>query len=245
MECKIHPGRNSVGYCKKCGSFGCEECVVKVHVRGEIGKQSRPEEVLVCRECLSKMRPDLIPPKREEKRPSKKKLTPRKRKTGKAIAKIMGVAAAVVLVALAGWAAATFLPRINISHQFQSADEVAAEALDALSAGNAKEFFSCVDVKEFMCRMDSTGLTHRDYEQADGKRLAELEASHCELLANDFFTPNNLRKKFTVTAQEIKEDSASVTVKPWIQFGSKLYKRLLLKKSMGQWKISGLASPDY
>lgn len=244
MECKAHPGKKSVGYCKKCGSFGCEECIVKVYVRGDVGKQSRPEEILVCRECLSKIRPDLIPSKSDEKRSPKKKPTARRRKIGKRTVKIMAATAAVV-VALAVWAAATFLTRIDTSHQFESAEEVAADALNALSAGNAKEFFSCVNVKEFMCRMDSTGVTSRDYQQADDKRRAELEASHCELLANDFFTPNNLRKKFTVTGQDTKEDSASVAVKPWIQFGNKLYKRVLLEKNMGQWKISGLASPDY
>ncbi len=245
MECAKHPGRNSVGYCRKCGSFGCEECIVKVLVRGDVGKQSRPEEVLVCRDCLSVIRRDSSPPKSGERHTPKKTSTARRQKAGKQTAKIMAVAAAVVLVALTVWAAATVLPRINISHQFKSADAVAAEALDALSAGKTEAFLSCVNVRAFMSRMDSTGLTRRDYEQADGKHYAELEASHCQLLAQDFFTPSNLSKKFMVTGKNIKKDSASVDVKPWIQFGSKLYKRVLLEKNMGEWKISGLASPDY
>jgi hypothetical protein len=245
MECTTHPGRNSVGYCKKCGSFGCDECIVKVLVKGEVGKKSRPEEVLVCRDCLSKIRPDLMHLQSNKPRASKKTPTPRKRKAGKRTGKIMAVAVVVVVVAIAAWAAATVLPRINFSRQFKSAEEVAAEALAALSAGKTKDFFSCVDVRAFMCRMDSTGLTKRDYQQADGKRWAELEASHCELLTKDFFTSSNLRKKFTVTGKDIKKDSASVDVKPWIQLGNKLYKRVLLEKNMGQWKISGLASPDY
>jgi len=68
---------------------------------------------------------------------------------------------------------------------------------------------------------------------------------HCNFLIKDFFVPANMRKEYSVVGSEIDEDSASIRVKPWIRFGNRLYKRLLLKKKMGHWQISGLASPDY
>ena len=245
MQCAAHPDRNSVGYCKKCGSMGCAECLIKVEVRGDIGTQSRATEALVCRDCLSRIRPDVIPPKHAGKRASKKKTVARKREVRKRPAKAAVAGGAVAIVFLAIWAVTTFLPRTDISHPLMSADEVAAEGLDALAAGNTEQFLSRVDVCEFICRMDSTGMTQRDYEDADSKRRSELLASHGELLAKDLFVDGNLSKKFTIIGQNVKEDSASVSIKPWIRFGNRLYKRIVLENRAGVWKICGLASPDY
>jgi hypothetical protein len=245
MQCATHPERNSIGYCKKCGSFGCAECIVKVEVRGDLGTQSRATEVLVCRDCLSRIRPDLIPPETGGKHTSKKKPAARRGKAGKRPTKALAACFAIVLVAFAVWVAARFVPRINVSHQLMSPEEVAADGLAALSAGNPAQFLSCVDVCEFMCRMDSTGMTRRDYEGADRKYKSDLLESHGELLTRDLFVVGNLRKKFEVTGRDVKENSASVAIKPWIQCGNRLYKRIVLEKKMGEWKICGLDSPDY
>jgi len=245
MQCATHSDRSSIGYCKKCGSFGCAECLVKVEVRGDPGTQSRPTEVLVCRECLARIRPDLIPPEPGGKRTVKEKSAVRRRKSGKRRTTVLAACGAFVLVVFAAAVAVTFVPRINVSHQLMSAEEVAVGGLSALSAGDAGQFLSCVDVCEFMCRMDSTGMTRRDYEEADRKQRRELLESHGELLTRDLFVVGNLRKKFEVAGQDIEEDSASVAVKPWIQFGNRLYRRIVLEKKMGEWKICGLDSPDY
>ncbi len=245
MECAIHPERNSVGYCKKCGKFGCEECLVKVAIKGPVGTQSKATEALVCRECLGKARPDLMPPQLDKKSARTSSRPAQVRRSRKGAGKLAAVAAALILVAAGIAAAVMYLPRANISHQMMTADEVVTEALDALSAGNIDKFLSCVDVTGFVCRMDSTGLTIRDYEEAGRERKKELLDLHCNFLIKDFFVSANMRKEYSVVGSEIDEDSASIYVKPWIRFGNRLYKRLLLKKKMGHWQISGLASPDY
>ncbi len=138
-----------------------------------------------------------------------------------------------------------FIARSNPSRNLLSAEEVVSEALTALAAGDTNSFLECVDVKTFVFKMDSTGLTLRDYEHADRERKAQLESSHSELLARDFLVTANLQKKFEISGQEIKDNSASFSVRPWIQFGSKLYRQILLEKKGGRWRISGLAAPDF
>jgi len=142
-------------------------------------------------------------------------------------------------------AAVIFLPHVRLSRQFMTAEETAQEALDALAAGNAEKFFSCVDVRGFMCRMDSTGMTAKDYRQASGSRASELLACHEELLEGSFMVTGNLKKTFTIVGEEVNGDMASVVVKPWIQFGNKLYKQVVLERHASGWKIAGLAKPDY
>ena len=246
MECAFHPGKNSVGYCRKCARFGCEECLVIVAMNtGLVGKSSKATEVLVCRECLGKIRPDLALPKVEREPARKSARSAQARRSIKRAAKVLGVTAALSVVIVAVVAGIIFLPQMNLSRQSLSAEEVADEALDALAAGNRKEFLVCVDVTAFVCRMDSTGLTRRDYNRADGKMRKKLEASHAHFLINDLFVSDNLRKKYEVVKSDIKEDTASIFFRPWIHCGKKLYKCLLLEKSSGQWKVIGLASPDY
>ncbi|UCD58066.1 MAG: hypothetical protein JSV16_02830, partial [Candidatus Hydrogenedentota bacterium] len=245
MECEVHVGRRPVGYCKKCGRFGCEKCLVRVIVGGDIGRRSRNTEILVCHDCLNKFRPDLILSTLDWGRVGKKKRAARIRRSRKQARKLLVVAVAVASTSLAIAAAVMFRPLTNVSRHFDSAEEVATKSLEALAAGNVNKFLSCVDVRAFMCRMDSTGLMRRDYEQAGRKQRNELEASHCEFLAKDFFVTHNLRRKFKVVRQDVREDSASFVISPWIQFGNKLYKRILLERKRGVWKISGLASPDY
>ena len=246
MECAFHPGKNSVGYCKKCARFGCEECLVQVAMRtGPVGKSSKATEVLICRECLGKVRPDLALPKVEKEPAKKSARSAQPRRSIKRAAKVLGVAAALTVVILAVAAGVIFLPQMNLSRQSLSAEEVADEVLDALAAGNRKEFLVCVDVTAFVCRMDSTGLTRRDYNRADRKMRKKLEVSHTDFLIDDLFISDNLRKKYQVVKADIKGDTASIVVRPWIHCGKKLYKRLLLEKSKGKWSVIGLTSPDY
>ncbi|MBI5115484.1 B-box zinc finger protein [Candidatus Poribacteria bacterium] len=245
MNCATHPDKASVGYCKKCGKFGCEECLTKVIVTGTPGKQTRPTEALLCHDCLAKIRPDTPAPQAAKSRKSSGALVARNRKSGKRLARPLVVAFVAFVVAFALFMVITFIVGISPSRQLMSADEVVTEALNALATGDTDDFLSCVDVETFIFRMDSTGLTQRDYEQAHGKQKTELEASHSALLARDLLIAANLQKQFVVSAQDIKESSASFTIKPWIQFGSRLYKQILLEKRKGQWRISGLASPDF
>jgi len=245
MQCAVHSDRKSVGYCKKCGRFGCPECLTRIEIRGNIGTQSRGTEAIICRECLAKIRPDLVPSKDSRAGAAKKKPAARARKAKNKPARALAVGAALALALFVIWAAAAYLPRANVSTHFVSAEKVAADGLDALAAGNAEQFLSCVDVCEFMCRMDPTGITRRDYEEACASRRDELLASHGMLLTTDLFVAGNLGKGFTVVSQDVKDESAYVAVKPWIQFGNRLYKRILLEKERDGWKICGLASPDY
>jgi hypothetical protein len=245
MNCATHPDKTSVGYCKKCGKFGCGECLTKVMVTGTPGKQTRPTEALLCHDCFAKIRPDVAPPQGAKGRKSSGAPVSRNRKSGKRLSRPLVVALITFVVGFALFMMITFVMGISPSRQLMSADEVVTEALNALTAGDTDNFLSCVDVETFIFRMDSTGLTKRDYEQAHGKQKAEFETSHSALLARDFLVAANLRKKFEVSAQDIKESSASFTIKPWIQFGSRLYKQILLEKRKGRWRISGLASPDF
>jgi hypothetical protein len=238
MQCAAHADKKSLGYCKKCGTLGCELCLTRVNVTGGKTGRSTVTEILVCRECLSKIRPDLLPPQQASKKSSKGVSRARSRN----FFKLIGGAVAVAIFLAA---AVAILPRINVKNQLMSADQIAAGALEALSAGNVNRFLSYVDVESFMCAMDSTGLTRRDYAEASQERRSQLISSHVDLLINDFFVRGNLKKKFEVVDRDIKQDSASMAVKPWIFFGNKLYQKLLLEKKLGEWKISGLASPDY
>jgi hypothetical protein len=246
MECANHPGIGSVGYCKKCGKFGCGECMIKVAITGPIGRQSKATEALLCRECLSGARPDLVLPKASEK-PSTQTAarTARARRVAKGVGKL-AIAVAVVAVVVAGIAAAfVYYSPGKAARRAMAPDEVATEALLALSAGNVDAFLSCVDVRGFVCGMDSSGLLDRDYEKANRAREKELFATHCDYLKKDFFVPANMKRNYSLVKSEVKENLASVDVKPWIKFGNRLYKRLLLEKRSGEWRISGLASPDY
>jgi len=125
-----------------------------------------------------------------------------------------------------------------------SPDKVAAAVLEALANGNKDAFLKHIDVKTFVSRMDSTGVTRRDYAQAASAKQKELVFVHSEILADDIFINGNTGRNYQIVGQEIKEASASFTIKPWIQFGNKLYKRLLLEKHGNEWQVIGLASPD-
>jgi hypothetical protein len=250
MECATHPEKISVGYCKKCGKFGCDECLIKVSLTGPVGKKYTATDVLFCRECLNKARPDLAIPKSDQKL-LKKPLKPARpaRARGIRIRVGKGVAvAAIAVAAVVGIAAALMLlPQSTdeIPQPTMPADEFASRALEALSLGDHEAFLSCVDVREFMCRMDETGLTRRDYQEADREKIAELIALHYEYLADVLCAPANTRRKFTLVSSKVSQDSASIQVKPWIAFGRKSYRRILLKNKMGQWQIAGLAAPDF
>ncbi|GAB4339135.1 MAG: hypothetical protein Kow0099_13900 [Candidatus Abyssubacteria bacterium] len=236
MQCAVHPEKKALGYCKKCGTLGCELCLTRVNVTGGKGGRTAVTEVLVCRECLSKIRPDLLP---SQKKKSSGSIRPARYGS---YSKLAGIA---IAIAVAVTVAVVFLPRINVKHQLMSADQITIGALEALSAGNMDRFLSYLDVETFMCKMDSTGLTLRDYAEASQERRSELISSHVDLLMTDFLVKGNLRRKFEVVDQEIKSDSAVVAVKPWVCFGNKLYKKVLLEKKLGEWKICGLAAPDY
>ena len=123
-------------------------------------------------------------------------------------------------------------------------DEIAASMLAALSEGKKEDFLKHVDVTAFAGLMDSTGLTRRDYAQANSARRKELEVVHAELLAEDLFISANTGRKYQIVGQDVKEFSADFMINPWIQFGNKLYKRLTFEKRGDHWKLTGLASPD-
>jgi hypothetical protein len=123
-------------------------------------------------------------------------------------------------------------------------EEIAASMLTALSEGDKEDFLKHVDVTAFASLMDSTGLTRRDYAQANSVHRKELEAVHAELLAEDIFISANTSRKYQIIGQDVKESSAGIMIKPWIQFGNKLYKRLNFAKRGNHWKLTGLASPD-
>jgi hypothetical protein len=248
MKCATHKSKESIGYCKKCGTLGCTECLVKVEYRGKVGQQSRPIEVLVCRECLGRIRPELSFQGGSGSSKKKKKGGQIVGKAGGAgrkkvrLAATAAVSAAIVLI-VAG--AAVMSPRVHVSERLMSPDEVATTALSALSIGDRAGFLTCVDVREFMCQMDSTGVTDRDYREADRERRRELEASHSDLLIRDLFVKANLRRNFKIVEKEIQDESASMSVNPWITCGKKMYKCITLTKHQGAWKISGFSSPDY
>ena len=249
MECATHPGRASVGYCKKCGKFGCGECLIKVSLTGQVGKKLSATDVLFCQECLSKARPDLVLPKSSQdflKKSPKPTRPIRARGTGIRVGKGAAVAALLAAVAVGVAATLIFLPRTaKIPPPSMPANEFASRALEALFAGNDVAFLSYVDVCEFMSAMDASGLTRRDYSEADGEKRAELEALHSQFLVDVLCVPANRRREFKFVSSEVSENSVSIRVKPWIAFGRKSYRRILIENRMGQWRISGLAAPDF
>ncbi len=245
MKCTVHPDRKSVGRCLKCGRPACKECLIKVTQPAQAGKQTKPLAILVCRECIKSARPDLALPttgrgsKRAGIHPALVK------PPGKRSQKSIAIAAVLVLVVLAAAGVALYLPRPDVSQELVPPETIVANALQALTSENKAAFLACVDVEEFMCRMDPTGLTKRDYDEAGKERRKELEVVHGDLLSSDLFVKGNTKNTFRIVNKEIKENSALLTVNPWIQFGKKLYKRILLEKRHGAWKICGLRSPDY
>jgi hypothetical protein len=162
--------------------------------------------------------------------PAKKRKLP---VIGVAIVATALVIAAVILAAKSGYLSS---PR--------SPEEIAASMLAALSESDEERFLKHVDVTSFAGFMDSTGLTRRDYAEANYSRRKELKAVHAELLAEDIFISANTSRKFQIIGQDVKETSAGIMIQPWIQFGSKLYKRLNFEKRGNRWKLTGLASPD-
>lgn len=245
MRCTIHPDRKSVGRCLKCDRLACEECLIKVTQPAQAGKQGKPLAILVCRECIKSVRPDLALPTAGRKSTGPVTHPALIRPSRKRSRKSIAIAVALVLVVLAGAGAALYLPRPDVSQELVPPETVVANALHALTSEKKAEFLVCVDVEEFMCRMDPTGLTERDYDEAGKERRKELEVVHGDLLASDLFVNPNTKNTFRIVNKEIGENSALLTVNPWIQFGKKLYKRILLEKRHGAWKICGLASPDY
>jgi len=155
--------------------------------------------------------------------------------------------AAIFVAVIVGFAIAyMILPRSTaIPRPAMPPDEFASRALAALSGGDREAFLSHVDVCEFMSRMDQTGLTRRDYREADRTKRQQMEASHREYLADVLFVRANMRKRFTLVNSEIGENSASFRIKPWITYGKRSYRRILVENRRGQWRISGLASPDF
>ena len=266
MECSVHPEKTPVGYCKKCGMLGCDECIIRVAMTGQVGKKLDVTEVLLCRECLAKARPDLVLPEAgasaaPQVRPfgapgipratgtPKKYREPRKAvRSGVRVGKTLAIALALAAVVGAITAAAIFLPRSKSSHQQETIippEEVTALALGALSDGDIEGFISRVDVAEFMCRMDKTGLTRKDYAEANRKKWEELVVFHSGFLVETLFVPANMEKEHVPTGLQIGDDTASIRVKPWIAYGRRSYRRILLERKMGEWRISGLASPDF
>ena len=264
MECATHPGRASAGYCKKCGKFGCEDCMIKVAITGQVGKKRNAAEALLCRECLGKARPDLaIPDPGAEpvvksgqlgservtgiaKRYAAPQEIARPARSGVGVGKILAVAAVIGGLAAVVTAAAIFLPRSK-----SSPDEgippniVASFGLAALFSGDAEKLIYCVDVPEFMCSMDETGLTRSDYAEADRSKREEMTASHAAFLAKALMVPANMRREYTLLNVEVGDSSATVRDKPWIAYGKRSYRRVVLHKKMGRWRISGLAAPDF
>jgi hypothetical protein len=148
-----------------------------------------------------------------------------------------GVCAAIVLAIVLLGRETTIIPA-------QPPEKVAAGMLTALSSGDREDFLKHVDIGAFACFMDPTGLTRRDYAQANSARKHELELIHSELLVDDLFAGANQGRRFEITKQSVKESSATINVKPWIQFGNKLYKRLTFAIKGNEWKLTGLAAPD-
>jgi hypothetical protein len=173
-------------------------------------------------------------PKQSSPKPPKKKS--REFPLKKALA-VAGVGAAIVL-------AIVLLGRERTIFPAQPPEKVAAGILTALSSGDQEDFMKHVDVGAFACFMDPTGLTRRDYAQADSARKQELELMHAQLLADDLFNTANQGKRFEITGELLKDASATINVKPWIQFGNKLYKCLTFETKGKEWKLTGLASPD-
>jgi len=246
MRCTVHPERKSVGRCLKCGRLACDECLIKETQPEQAGKQTKPLKILVCRECIKSARPDLTLPTPGRKPTGTTTQPPlakpqRRKRPRKSIA----VAAVLVLIVLAAAGVALYFPRDNVSQELVPPETIVANALHALTSEDKAAFIACMDVEEFMCRMDPTGLTKRDYDEAGKEHRKELETSHGNLLVGDLFVQDNTKKAFRIVKKDVKGNSALLTVKPWIQFGKKLYKRILLKKRHGAWKICGLASPDY
>ncbi len=264
MECATHSGRASVGYCKKCGKFGCAECMIKVTVTGKVGKKREADEVLLCRECLGKARPDHALPgsdaapaiksgqlgsQRVVGIPKKYAAPPkvaRPARSGVRAGRIFTIAAAMAVLATVVVAAVIFISRSNSSYdEGIPPDKVASLALEALFYGDAEGFLSCVDVPEFVCRMDETGLMRSDYAEAGREKMEELVVFHSEFLAKALVVPANMRREYTLVSAEVGDNSASIRIKPWITYGKRSYRRVALRKKMGQWRISGLESPDF
>ena len=266
MECANHPGRASVGYCKRCGKFGCEDCIVKVAITGKVGKKLDATEALLCRECLGKARPDLALTDSDSepaikagqfgfqkaarihqtRSVPKEVARPARSGVGAGVKKGLTAAAAIGALAIVAFAAVTFLSRPKSSpDEGVSPDIVAAFGLAGLSSGDAEKLLYCMDVPEFMCAMDETGLTRSDYAEADKDKREEMTASHADFLAKALLVPANMRKEYTLLDVEVGDSSASIRVKPWIAYGKRSYRRIVLHKKMGRWRISGLASPDF
>ena len=264
MECASHPGRASVGYCKKCGKFGCRDCMIKVAITGQVGKKRSAAEALLCRECLGKARPDIAIPDPDAepsvksgelgskrvvgiaKRYAAPQKVERPARSGVGIGKILTVAAVIGALAAVVTAAAIFLPGLkSSSDEGVPPDAVASFGLEALFSGDAEGFLYCVDVPEFMCNMDETGLTRSDYTEADRNKREEMAASHAAFLEKALLIPANMRREYTLLNVEVGESSAMVRVKPWIAYGKRSYRHVVLHKKMGRWRISGLASPDF
>lgn len=175
------------------------------------------------------------------KAPKKSSQTPLREKSLEVPLKYVlaaGAVGAVIVLAI------VLLGRRETIFPPQPPEKVAAGMLTALSSGDRESFLEHVDIGAFASFMDSTGLTRRDYAQADSERKEELELMHTELLADDLFNSANQGKRFEITEQLLKDASATINVKPWIQFGNKLYKRLTFELEGNEWKLTGLASPD-
>ncbi len=174
-----------------------------------------------------------------ETRAASRKTKPATRTSSKSTSPLLIIGALALFIA-----ALLFYFHLKNSTAEYPPEKFAAEVLTDLSSGKKKDFMKKVDVAAFVSTMDSTGLTRRDYAEADRSRTKELEASHGEMIAQDLFISANMGKNFEVGVQNAKEMSAIVTVKPWIQFDNRLYRRLLLEKRGSNWKVTGLASPD-
>ncbi|RJP24252.1 MAG: hypothetical protein C4520_04420 [Candidatus Abyssobacteria bacterium SURF_5] len=182
----------------------------------------------------------------EVKWPEKKEARKPPSKKAKKPAKVSAVKFPVLLGAafLVLMAVAIVFLRLKPLSSNRPPDEVAAAALGALSAGIKDDFLRHVDIRTFVSQMDSTGVTRRDYAQANWRRKRELESVHAQLLSEDIFVGENTGKSYEIIGKDIKETSAVIMIRPWIQCGNKLYKRLVLEKRTHGWKITGLASPD-
>ena len=122
--------------------------------------------------------------------------------------------------------------------------EVATDVLNAISAGDVEQFMEHVDIQSFASAMDPTGLTRRDYTQADPARTDELKLIHAELLVTDIFISENMNKRFEISVSDKNASSAKIAVKPWLRLGNTLYRTIILEKRKNQWKVTRFAAPD-
>jgi hypothetical protein len=216
---------------------------------GQVGQKLSATEVLFCQDCLSKARPDLFVSKITQEaldKPSTPKRSAYPRGTGISLSKGGLVAIILAAAAIGVVAALMLIPRTPKAAQPSiPPDEFASMALEALFTGDDEAFLSRIDVGAFMSAMDTTGVTRRDYAQAAPQRRAELEAMHVEFLADVLCVPANRRREFQLVSFDVSENSASIRVKPWIAYGKRSYRRILLRNKRGQWCICGLAEPDF